>query len=130
MSVNLLAPTPLSNLLGAHDVSDFVPEVVDVSPTSPALVRGAVVCKLASGKVTLAGAEASTAAQAYGIVLDASIDPTVQPTPTATVARSGVFNAVYLSVDPSVQLSAFADQLRLIGIFVEQLANVGVVQPV
>jgi hypothetical protein len=110
----------LSELLGAHDISDFVTEVVPVSPTSPRLQRGDVVCKVGAGEVTLAGAESSVAATVYGIVLDPVIDPT-QPNPTASVARSGVYDATMLRVDASTTLAVFAEQLRVIGIFLEKL---------
>jgi hypothetical protein len=110
----------LSDLLGAHDLSDFVTEVLGLSPTSPALQRGDVVCKLASGDVTLAGAELSTPVTVYGIVLDFAVDPTA-PNPIASVARGGVYDATALRVDASTNLAAFADQLRVIGIFLEKL---------
>jgi hypothetical protein len=113
----------LGELLGAHDLSDFVSEVVGVSPTSPALQRGDVVCKLATGLVTLAGAELSTAADVYGIVLDPAVDPTVANA-EATVARSGVYDATTLRVNAGSTLASFADQLRRVGIFLEKLALV------
>jgi hypothetical protein len=113
----------LSDLLGAHDLSDFVTGVVGVSPTSPPLQRGDVVCKVGAGEVTLAGAELSTADTVYGIILDVVVDPT-KPNPTASVARSGVYDATALRVDASTNLAAFADQLRVIGIFLEKLALV------
>lgn len=37
-------PKYLGELLGAADLSDFVTQVETVSPTSPALLRGDVVC--------------------------------------------------------------------------------------
>jgi hypothetical protein len=113
----------LSELLGAHDLSDFVSEVVGVSPTSPALQRGDVVCKLANGLVTLAGAELSTAAMVYGIVLEPSIDPTAA-NPFATVARSGVYDATVLRANAGTTIASLADDLRNKGILLEKLALV------
>jgi len=78
----------LSDLIGAHDLSDFVVEVQNVSATSPVLNTGSVVCRKSDGKVTLPGAEASTPADVFGIVLENQIDPT-SGTATASVARSG-----------------------------------------
>jgi len=49
----------VSDIIGAHDLSDFVMEVQNVSPTSPVLYRGSVACRKADGTVTLAGAEGS-----------------------------------------------------------------------
>lgn len=111
----------VSDLIGAHDISDFITEVVLVSPLSPVLSRGAVVCKKTDGTVTLAGAEATLPAEAYGIVLDNHIDPAVSGGARASIARSGVFDATQLMVDATVQLRNFADQLRVVGIFLEKL---------
>jgi hypothetical protein len=87
---------PLSNLIGADDIGGLVVEVEPVSATSPALVRGAIVCKKADQTVTLAGAEGTLAANVFGIVLDVRVDPT-QPNATCSVSRSGVFAAPALS---------------------------------
>jgi hypothetical protein len=43
------------------------------------------------------------------------------------VARSGVYDAVQLTVDPGVQLRDFADRLRERGIFLEKLEMVGII---
>ena len=122
MSTTIQEGKFLSDLLGAHDISDFVPEVVGVSPTSPPLERGDVVCMIAASQdITLAGSQGTKPADAYGILLDYAINPVTQPNVNATVARSGVFDATMLRVDASVTLAAFAPQLRSIGIFLEKL---------
>jgi hypothetical protein len=112
----------LSELLGAHDISDFVPKVVGISAAVTGLLeRGDVVCMMADG-VVLAGSAGSTPADVYGVVLDFTAPTAAEPTiRNCTVARSGVFDATMLTVDASTNLSAFAPQLRAIGIFLEKL---------
>ena len=112
----------LSELLGAHDISDFVPEVVGISAAVTGLLeRGDVVCMLADG-VVLVGSAGSTPAEVYGIVLDFTAPTAAEPTiRNCTVARSRVFDATMLRVDASTTLTAFAAQLRVIGIFLEKL---------
>jgi hypothetical protein len=105
----------LSDIIGAHDLSDFVMEVQNVSPTSPLLLRGAVVCRRADETVTLAGAEGTGPDDVFGIVLEPGIDPTKMA--TASVARSRVYDATQLLVDDSVSLRDFADRLRERGSF-------------
>ena len=111
----------LSDLIGAHSISDFITEVRQVSPSSPALVRGSVVCKLADGTMTLAGSQATTPDTVYGIVLEHFVDPTA-PDAFASIGRSGVYNATQLVVDAGKDLNDFEEKLRNKGIFLEQLS--------
>ena len=99
--MNVLVGKYLGDIVGAADLSDFVMEVQNVSASSPLLLRGAVVCRLSNGLVTLAGAEGT-----------GPDDVSSSGTATASVARSGVYDAVQLLVDPSVSLRDFADRLR------------------
>jgi hypothetical protein len=46
---------------------------------------------------------------------------------TASVARSGVYDATQLLLDESVSLRDFADRLRERGIFLEKLEMVGII---
>jgi hypothetical protein len=62
----------------------------------------------------------------FGIVLDPGIDPS-PGTATASVARSGVYDATQLLVDSSVTMADFADRLRERGIFLEKLEMVGII---
>ena len=62
----------------------------------------------------------------FGILLDVAIDPS-SGAATASVARSGVYDATQLAVDPSAQLEDFADRLREIGIFLKKLEMVGII---
>jgi hypothetical protein len=48
-SVTVQSGKLLGDILAAHDISDFVMQVESVSPASPMLGRGAVVCRLANG---------------------------------------------------------------------------------
>jgi hypothetical protein len=84
------------------------------------------VCRKVDGTVTLAGAEGTTPDDVFGIVLDFGITPT-GGSATASVARSGVYDAVQLTVDPSATLRDFADRLRERGIFLEKLEMVGII---
>jgi len=97
MSTTIQEGKFLSDLLGAHDISDFVLEVVGLSATSPQLERGDVVCRMADGTMTLAGSQGTLPADVCGIVLDYAVVPgsavnPVEP-PNFSVARSGVFDA-------------------------------------
>jgi hypothetical protein len=125
-NVNMLSRKFLSDIIGAHDLSDFVMEVQNVSPTSPILLRGAVVCRKADNTVTLAGAEGTGPDDVFGIVLEPAIDPSSGDA-TASLARSGVYDATQLLVDDSVSLRDFADRLRERGIFLEKLEMVGII---
>jgi len=113
----------LSDLIGAHQVGDFVTEVMLVSAASPILDRGSVVARKADGTVTLAGEEATTPAMVYGISLDFAVVPTPasEGLSTCTVARSGVYSALSLIVGGNGDLRPYVDQLRLIGIFLEKV---------
>jgi hypothetical protein len=117
---NILLGKWLSDIIGAHDLSDFVMEVQNVSASSPPLLRGAVVCRKADGTVTLAGAEGTGPNDVFGISLELEIDP-MGGGATASVARSGVYDGTQLRVDPSATLRDFADRLREKGIFLEKL---------
>jgi hypothetical protein len=120
MDLNILSGPYLSDLIGAHDLSDFVLEVQNVSASSPSFLRGAVVCRKADGTMTLAGAEGTGPDDVFGISLEPVIDPSSGGA-TASVARSGVYDATQLRVDPSTTLRDFADRLRERGIFLEKL---------
>jgi len=124
--MNILSGKYLSDIIGAHDLSDFVMQVYNVSAGSPVLVRGAVVCRKADGTVTLAGAEGSGPDDVFGIALNLVIDPDAGYA-TTSVARSGVYDATQLVVDESVELQDFADRLRERGIFLEKLEMVGII---
>jgi len=110
----------LGDLLGAHDLSDFVLQVENVSPTAPELLRGDVLARKGDGTVTLAGAELSTVADVYGILLDPEV-PAATAGATCSVARSGVFDAQMLRVDPSITLKACEVRLRELNIMLEKL---------
>jgi|SRR6516162_1349236 len=123
---NILSGKWLSDIIGAHDLSDFVLEVQNVSASSPPLLRGAVVCRKADGTVTLAGAEWPGPDEVFGIVLEPGIDPNGGYA-TASVARSGVYDATRLLVDDSASLRDYGDRLRERGIFLEKLEMVGII---
>jgi hypothetical protein len=76
--------------------------------------------------MTLAGAEGTGSDDVFGIALDFAIDPSTVYA-TASVARSGVYDATQLVVDPGVELKDFADVLRERGIFLEKLEMVGII---
>jgi hypothetical protein len=67
MSLTVQEGKYLSDLVGAHDLSDFVLEVCGVSETCPAtLERGDILAKTINGNMTLVGAEGTTAQECYG----------------------------------------------------------------
>ena len=59
-----------------------------------------------------------------GLFLEPGIDPSGGGA-TASVARSGVYDATQLLVDESASLRDYADRLRERGIFLEELELVG-----
>jgi hypothetical protein len=123
MSTTIQEGKFLSDLLGAHDISDFVAEVVTVSQGTD-LERGDVLAMTAAKQVTLVGMQGTTPDQCYGILLDYAWNAGSLPVDTVTVARSGVFDATQLRVGGTVTLAQCESQLRLIGIFLEKLALV------
>jgi hypothetical protein len=125
-NANILQGRSLSDLVGAADLSDFVMEVRNVSGGSPLFVRGAVVCRKDDQTVTLAGAEGTGPDEVFGIVLNFMVNPE-GGFATASVGRSGVYDATQLVVDPRTDLSAFADRLRERGIFLEKLPMLGII---
>jgi hypothetical protein len=58
--------------------------------------------------------------EVFGIVLEPGIDPNGGYA-TASVARSGVYDATQVLVDDSASLRDYADRLRERGIFLEKL---------
>jgi hypothetical protein len=88
------------------------------------LYRGSVVCRKADSTMTLAGAEGTGPDDVFGISLEPVIDPSSGGA-VASVARSAVYDATQLRVDPSATLRDFADRLRERGIFLEKLELVG-----
>lgn len=93
-------------------------DVQNVSIGSPFLRRGSLVCRLPNNTVTLAGAEGTGPDSVFGIVLDYAMDANAGL--AVSVARSGVYDATQLIVDPSVSLEQFEDQLRIKGIFLQR----------
>jgi hypothetical protein len=65
--------------------------------------------------------QGTTADDVFGIVLEPWIDDPSSGGATASVARSGVYDAQQLLVDDSASLRDFADRLRERGIFLEKL---------
>jgi hypothetical protein len=119
---------PLSDLIGAADVSDFVTQVETVSADSLPIGRGAVVSRKEDGTVALAGA--GDVDSVYGIVLDTAVPSALNPeVQTCTVARSGVYDATSLTVAEGSSLADFEERLRELGIFLEKVALVPSVTP-
>jgi hypothetical protein len=121
-SVTVQSGKMLSEIIGAHDISDFVMQVENVSPGSPMLNRGAIVCKGTDGFVTLAGSQGSGPNDVYGIVLDFMVDSS-HPEATCSVARSGVFNAPALELEAGQNIYDYEVALRVKGIFLEKIGH-------
>jgi hypothetical protein len=75
-----------------------------------------------NGEVTLGGAETTIADNAFGILLDGYIDPSIEGGATCSVARNGVFDATALYCDPSLKVKDFEGVLKQNNILLEKVA--------
>ena len=109
--------------MGAYDEAHWQTQVSEIKSGIGVLQRGTV---LASGTGAdigkLVKLTATTEAQAYGILLDPSIDtaaPFSDGTVTGSIAKAGSFKGSALIVPPGVDAGLIAVALRGRGIFVE-----------
>jgi hypothetical protein len=108
-------PQTLSNLMGAYDEGEWETKVIDFAAAGT-LKRGTVISLDAGGKGVIAAA--GNEAQAYGILLDESLDTTVT-SPVGSVARAGSFKANQLIVSTGTNATMLTSALRQAGIFLE-----------
>jgi Bacteriophage lambda head decoration protein D len=116
-------PQNLGDILGAHHDGNFNTQVSEIKAGIGVLTRGTI---LASGTAAdigkLVKLSATTEANAYGILLDPSIDTAAafgDGSVTGSVAKSGTFNGSALIVPTGVDAGLIAVALRGRGIFVE-----------
>ena len=109
--------------MGAYDRAHWQTAVLEIKPSQGVLQRGTILASGAGadvGKLVLL--TAGTEAQAYGVLLDPSIDTSAafsDGTVTGSVAKAGSFKGSALIVPAGVDAGLIAVALRGRGIFVE-----------
>ena len=116
-------PQNLGDLMGAYDEAHWQTAVLEIKAGIGVLKRGTV---LASGSGAdigkLVPLSATTEVNAYGVLLDPSIDTAVpysDGTVTGSIAKAGSFKGSALIVPTGVDAGLIAVALRGRGIFVE-----------
>ena len=116
-------PSNLGDILGAHHDGNFNTQLSEIKSGLGVLKRGTV---LASGTGAdigkLVPLTTTTEANAYGVLLDPSIDTGAafsDSTVTGSIAKSGTFKGSALIVPTGVDAGLIAVALRGRGIFVE-----------
>jgi hypothetical protein len=99
------------------------PKYLKSKPESGVLARGSVLATGSGADIgKLVKLSAGTEAQAYGVLLDPSIDTAVafgDGTVTGSIAKAGSFRGPALIVPPGIDAGLIAVSLRGRGIFVE-----------
>jgi hypothetical protein len=115
-------PSNLGDLMGAYDEAHWQTAVLELTPDAGVLTRGTVLSMGGTGKLdaTTAGNES----QAYGVLLDPSIDTAAAAAfsngqVTGSVAKSGSFRGAALIVGVGANVVTLTDALRKNDIFVE-----------
>ena len=109
-------PQTLSNLMGAYDEGKWEVKVIDFATGAGTLKRGTVVCLDAAAKGVIAAPGVEN--QAFGILLDESLDTTVSAA-VGNVARAGSFKANQLIVSTGTDAAKLTSALRQSGVFLE-----------
>ena len=116
-------PANLGDILGAHHDGNLQTQVSELKAGIGVLKRGTVLATGSGadvGKLVLLAA--GTEAQAYGILLDPSIDTAAafsDGSVTGSIAKAGSFRGPALIVPAGVDAGLIAVALRARGIFVE-----------
>ena len=116
-------PQNLGDLMGAYDEAHWQTAVLEIKSGIGTLKRGTVLASGSGadiGKLVLLSA--TTEAQAYGVLLDPSIDTAVpysDGSVTGSIAKAGSFKGSALLVAAGVDPGLIAVALRGRGIFVE-----------
>lgn len=116
-------PENLGDILGAHHDRNFQTQVCEIKAGIGVLARGTVLATGTAGDIgKLVKLTAGTEAQAYGVLLDLSID-TAQAysdgSVTGSIAKAGSFRGPALIVPTGVDAGLISVALRGRGIFVE-----------
>ena len=116
-------PQNLGDLTGAYDTAHWQTAVMEIKAGIGVLERGSVLASGTAGDVgKLVPLSAGTEAQAYGVLLDPSIDTAAafsDGTVTGSIAKAGSFKGSALRVPTGVDPGLIAVALRGRGIFVE-----------
>jgi hypothetical protein len=116
-------PQNLGDVLGAHHDGNFHTEVCEIKGGIGVLTRGTVLAAGSGADIgKLVKVTAGTEAQAYGVLLDPSIDTAAafsDGTVTGSVAKAGSFRGPALIVPTGIDAGLVSVALRGRGIFVE-----------
>jgi hypothetical protein len=116
-------PTNLGDILGAHHDGILQTAVMEIKPVIRVLTRGTVLAPGSGADIgKLVKLTVGTEAQAYGILLDPSVDtaaPFGDGSVTGSIAKKGSFRGPALIVPTGVDAGLIAVSLRGRGIFVE-----------
>jgi hypothetical protein len=116
-------PQNLGDLMGAYDEAHWQTQVCEIKAGIGVLVRGTILASGTAGDIgKLVLLSAGTEAQAYGVLLDPSIDTAgafSDGTVAGSVAKAGSFRGPALIVPTGVDAGLIAVALRGRGIFVE-----------
>jgi hypothetical protein len=118
-------PPALGDIMGVYDSANWETVVLELVPDTGVLTRGTVLSTDVSGKLT--ASTAGNEMQAFGILLDPSIDTASafsDGTVTASVARAGSFKGPALIVGVGTDPVKLTGALRQQGIYVEGLITV------
>ncbi len=115
-------PLNLGDLMGAYDEAHWETVVLELTPDKGVLQRGTVLSMGGTGKLdaTAAGNEA----QAFGVLLDGSVDTAAAAafsdgSVTGSIAKAGSFRGQALKVGAGTNAATLIDALRKNNINVE-----------
>jgi hypothetical protein len=116
-------PENLGDILGAHHDGNFNTQLSEIKAGIGVIKRGTVLATGTAGDIgKLVLLTAGTEAQAYGVLLDPSVDTAAafsDGTVTGSIAKSGTFKGSALLVPAGVDAGLISVALRGRGIFVE-----------
>ena len=116
-------PANLGDLMGAYDTAHWQTQVCEIKAAIGVFKRGAILATGSGADIgKLVKLTAGTEAQAYGVLLDPSIDTSAafsDGTVTGSIAKAGSFKGSALIVPAGVDAGLIAVSLRGRGIFVE-----------
>ena len=116
-------PQNLGDILGAHHDGNFQTVVMEIKAGIGVLARGTILAAGSGADIgKLVPLSATTEVNAYGVLLDPSIDTTVaysDGSVTGSIAKAGSFKGSALIVPAGVDAGLIAVALRGRGIFVE-----------
>ena len=116
-------PLNLGDLMGAYDEAHWQTQVCEIKPAIGVLTRGTILATGSGADVgKLVKLTAGTEAQAYGVLLDPSIDTSAafgDGSVTGSIAKAGSFRGPALIVPAGIDAGLVSVALRGRGIFVE-----------